>query len=114
MANWHLENDAGNQSWICTLEPQDDEYVLTQLLQSIEEHNPIDYLPEKVEISIINPFTEDDSVVLIDTEPYLEKLRFFQMANRFSYKDFAKHLVDLDREIALKLSLELIEQLSQK
>ena len=66
----------GIPRWEYTIDESDDEHILDHLKDLMKEFDPIvEAMPETVEIPFINPITEEDIILDINTESYLDRLR---------------------------------------
>jgi len=110
-----IDGNRGIPQWDYETDSSDDEHILDHLHDLLKEFDPIlESMPEVVEIPFINPITEDDVVLDITTEPYLDELMVYKVITSENYEAVVSSLVNRNKSLALKLSLYLIEQLSKK
>jgi hypothetical protein len=108
------DGNRGHPVWEYDLEPSDDEHILDYLKILMDEYDPIvEAIPETVEIPFINPITEDDVFLDVDTTDYLDTLRVYKIIDSDNFQHFASTLVKYDKETALALALYLIETLAK-
>jgi hypothetical protein len=108
------DGNRGYSQWEYDIEPCDYEYVLDNLKTLMDEFDPIvEAIPETVEIPFINPITEDDVVLDVDTKEYIDTLRVYKIVDADNFKHFGTTLVKYDRATALGLAIHLIETLSK-
>ena len=70
------DGNRGIPRWEYTIDESDDEHILDHLKDLMKEFDPIvEAMPETVEIPFINPITEEDIILDINTESYLDRLR---------------------------------------
>lgn len=111
-----VSDDIGSPmtTWDFKVEDSDRESILDYLKYFITEFDPIlESLPEVLEIPFTNHLTDEDFVVKINTDPYVDDLRVYKLITNDNYLDVVDSLIKFDRKLALSLSLKLIERLSQ-
>jgi hypothetical protein len=102
-------------SWEYISEPSDRLDILEQLLLIRDEFDVvIEAIPETFEYTFINPITENHIMMILDTETYIDQLEVFKLIDINNYKLFAQTMVKYERNLALSLSLALIEYLSRQ
>lgn len=108
------DGNRGTPTWFYELQPDDDELVLDQLKIIYDEFDPVvESIPEEVDIGIINPYTEEDVLLTINTEPYLDKLRVYKIINNENYEAVIDSLVKFDHQTATKALAYLTQVLSK-
>lgn len=107
------DGNRGIPVWEYEIEPSDREHILDYLKDFLTEFDPIvESLPEVLEIPFINPITEDDISIDVYTDPYIDDLRVYKLITNDNYESVINSLIEFNRPLALKLSIQLIAQLS--
>lgn len=62
-----IDGNRGINLWCYEIEPIDDAWIIPQLQDILEDSG---YLSQEVEVWTINPFTEEDVSIMVDTTNY--------------------------------------------